>query len=74
MAALPITSINLIKQIDMKAMITFVSGQTMDVDIYYDGDKPVSIPQLERMYLTEFNRATPMELSWQRSKSSAQAA
>lgn len=60
----------------MKAMITFVSGQTMDVDIYYDGDKPVSIPQLERMYLTEFNRATPppMELSWQRSKSSAQAA
>lgn len=43
----------------MKAMITFVSGQTMDVDIYYDGDKPVSIPQLERMYLTEYNRATP---------------
>ena len=43
----------------MKSMITFVSGQTMNVDIYYDGDKPVSIPQLERMYLTEYNRATP---------------
>lgn len=59
----------------MNAMITFVNGQTMNVDIYYDGDKPVSIPQLERMYLTEYNRATPpMELNWQRSKSSAQAA
>lgn len=44
----------------MKAILTFDDGNRMPgVDIYYDGDEPITMSQLERYFIQEFNRNTP---------------
>ena len=44
----------------MKAILTFDDGERIPgVDIYYDGDAPITMSQLERNFIQEFNRNTP---------------
>lgn len=44
----------------MKAILTLDDGQRIPgVDIYYDGDAPITMSQLERHFIQEFNAHTP---------------